>query len=316
MARTIYFNITFACNSMCIFCAADFYGNSFNRVPDLEKMDFRRILAQLGAQPGDHIIINGGEPTVHENFFDFLTIVKDFGAVPTLFTNGLNLSNSRFASRIAEFEPIDIRIPFFGATAHKHDFLTGQPGNFNKVCAGFANVVQLIEKGRDIQLSAKLLLSKATSAENPEIADLLMSSFDRCFYFSLNPLIISPKVMENRELLIESFSGMKADTETTIDYITASGFDIEMLLLPFCTLDKKYTALLPAVCQDLPDYYYFDPVCTEEGIEHAIPFKPCSDKCLSCLYNGVCRGFYSEYLKIFGTDEIHPIQPLPCDSGA
>jgi uncharacterized Fe-S cluster-containing radical SAM superfamily protein len=293
---------------MCIFCAANFSGNSLNKVPDLNKMDFQRILTQLCAEPGDHIIVNGGEPTVHDNFFDFLTIIKDFGAVPTLFTNGLNLNDSKFVRRIAEFEPIDIRIPFFGASPEKHDVLTGGRGNFNRTYAGFANVVQLIEEGRDIQLSAKLLLSKATSAENIEIAHLLMSRFEKSFYFSLNPLIISPKVMENKDLLIESFSGMKADTENTIDYITISGFDIEMLLLPFCVLDKKYTDLLLPECNAFPEYYYFDPQYSEENLEHAVPFQSCSEKCQPCVYNRMCRGFYPEYLEIFGTDEIKPVK--------
>jgi hypothetical protein len=40
------------------------------------------------------------------------------------------------------------------------------------------------------------------------------------------------KQIRYEESKVDSFSGMKANTETTIDYITASGFDIEMLLLP------------------------------------------------------------------------------------
>jgi len=308
MARTIYFNVTFACNSMCIFCAADFYGNSCNKISDLGKRDFRRILTQISAQPGDSVIINGGEPTVHEDFFGLLSILRDFGARPIVFTNGLNLSDSKLTRRIAEFAPIDIRIPFFGATAERHDFLTGRRGNFLRTWEGFTNVVKLIEEGCDIQLEAKLLLSKATSSENPEIAHSLMSTFDRCFYFSLNPLIISRKVMENRDLLIESFSGMKYDTEMTIDYITASGFDIEMQLLPFCILDRKHTALLPSAGMTLPDYYYFDPQCLDENLEHGVPRQFCSDKCRPCVYNGICLGFYPEYLEIFGADEMRPYE--------
>ena len=128
----------------------------------------------------------------------------------------------------------------------------------------------------------------------------------RAFYFSLNPLIISRKVMESKDLLVESFSGMKADTEATIDYITVSGFDLEVLLLPFCILERKHTTLLPPAGEVLPQHYYFDPQHSDECLEHAIPLQLCSDKCRPCAYSGICRGFYREYLEIFGTDEIRP----------
>jgi pyruvate-formate lyase-activating enzyme len=308
MDRTIYFNVTFACNSRCIFCAADFYGNSCNNIPDLGETDFRRILTKLSAQPGDSVIINGGEPTIHKDFFGLLTVLRDFGALPIVFTNGLNLSDIKLARRIAEFAPIDICIPFFGATAERHDFLTGRPGNFLRTWEGFTNVVKFIEEGCDIRLEAKLLLSKATSSENIEIAHSLMSNFDTCFHFSLNPLIISRKVIENSDLLIESFSGMKEETEMTIDYIVASGFDIEMQLLPFCTLDSKYTELLPSAGRTLPDYYYFDPKYLDEDLEHAVPRQFCSEECRPCVYNGICQGFYPEYLEIFGAGEIRPYE--------
>jgi uncharacterized Fe-S cluster-containing radical SAM superfamily protein len=302
----IYFNITFACNNLCIFCAANFYGNSLNKSPDLHTKDFKRILTQLGVQSGDYVVISGGEPTVHDDFFELLALVRDSGAQPILLTNGVTLSNKNLAKRIAKFHPIGICMPFVGATAERHDFLIGRPGNFRRTLEGFSNVIHLIGEGWDINLEARLLLSKATSAENIEIADLLVGSFERFFCFSLNRLIISRKVMENKDLLIESFSAMKLDTQATIDYITVSGFDVEVKGVPFCILDKRHESLLPALREDFGGSYYFDRRLGEQALATSVPTELCSNKCRPCLYKNTCRGFCREYLDIFGTDEIRP----------
>ena len=104
MARNHYFNITYRCNSNCSFCAADL------RVKDSKEMPvqvFESILDRLSIEPSDTVTINGGEPTVHPDFFGFLSAVKRKNAKITLFTNGRKFADTGFAKDVAFFSPID-----------------------------------------------------------------------------------------------------------------------------------------------------------------------------------------------------------------
>jgi uncharacterized protein len=307
MSKTLYFNITYSCNSFCVFCAANFYGSSVESRPQLDISDFKNILKQSDIQQGDNVIINGGEPTVHKDFFKFLSVVKEMGGYPILFTNGIKLNNKDFTAQLAEFEPMQIRIPFFGSDSEKHDSLTGRKGNFEKTLQGFSNIIELKEQGVNFDIDAKLLLSKATYQENPRIANFLMSKFPRLFYFSLNPLLIYKKVKENKDLLVESFSIMKPEIERTINLIIAKSFTVSLDLVPLCILDTKYAGLFPPIRHKPEENFYFDPNFTDRNFECPEAKKLSSRKCTPCLYKHTCHGFYPEYLDIFGLSEIKPI---------
>ena len=140
--RVFYFNITYACNSRCKFCAANHpILTDDNSQMTLEQ--FKEVLGQNQVGPGDRVIINGGEPTVHPDFLEFLDAVQDLNAKIDLFTNGKKLADEQFARKVMEHDNMHIRIPLFGGTAEAHDFLTGQKGNFNAVTGGIDNVYEL-----------------------------------------------------------------------------------------------------------------------------------------------------------------------------
>ena len=70
-----YFNITYRCNSRCMFCAADIPINSSCHEMQIE--DFRNELDKENVGENDRVIVNGGEPTLHKDFFLFLDELHD-----------------------------------------------------------------------------------------------------------------------------------------------------------------------------------------------------------------------------------------------
>ncbi|OQX63805.1 MAG: hypothetical protein B5M56_01790 [Desulfococcus sp. 4484_241] len=311
MAKTYYFNITYACNNNCVFCAANYYGKGSKPSSELKVPEFKSILKDLNIRPGDNIIINGGEPTVHKDFFSFIEVIQEMSGYPILFTNGVRLHDINFVRRLSELGPMRILVPFFSAAPEKHDRLTGRKGNFKKTIDGFANAITLKEKGAPFDLEAKLLLCGATYEDNPAIAETLMKQWPNLFYFSLNPLLMYKKVMENRDLLVASFSTMKPHIEKTIDVIRDNGFAVSVNLVPLCVMDRKYAELFPPLIFKPKEEYYFDPNFTEKNLQCPQVKRLSSRKCTPCLYKYTCHGFYPEYIDTFGVEEVRPITTNP-----
>ncbi len=320
MPETYYFNITYACNSCCIFCAANFQGGN-RRLADMQPAQFRFLLHEADVRAGDQVVINGGEPTVHPDFFEFLAALRERQAYPILFTNGVRLHEQAFTAKLAQYSPMNIRVPFFSARPQLHDRLTGRADNFAKTLAGFAQIVGMRSQGVPFEIEAKLLLCKATYLENRTTAALLTERFPNLFYFSINPLLIYDKVMRNKDRLVESFSRMREATESTIDLILSRHFLVSLDLLPFCVVAERHRALLPPLRNVPHRRWYFDPRSTTADPEARMTEQFCSEHCLPCLYCHTCKGFYPEYLELFGHAEVQPIvqehrgdQPLCCSA--
>ena len=67
MNRVIYFNITYKCNLDCVFC----FSNSTS--PNGKVMGLSAIfdsLLKLKPEKSDLIVLNGGEPTLHPEFYN------------------------------------------------------------------------------------------------------------------------------------------------------------------------------------------------------------------------------------------------------
>lgn len=323
MKRILYFNITYRCNSNCIFCAAD--TGADNGEEELSPEEFERVLAHQhievqdqvrsrvdGAQytseePGQSrigccVILNGGEPTVHRDFFKILQIARDYDTYIDLYTNGVKLHDRDFTTRLVGYAPMLIRIPFFGATAATHDRLTGYAGNLGRTIQGFANVIEM-QKEYDVQLEAKLLLSKATCSENRKIAELLTRTFPRTFCFSINPLLVSERVKRHAATLLERYSRLIEQTDDVVKFILDKGWRLSLSLLPYCVLPTEYHPLVfPHVDKVMKMHLYVDPYTSKEKEKQL-----CSEKCRSCSLREVCPGFPKNYVKFYGDDEVTPM---------
>jgi MoaA/NifB/PqqE/SkfB family radical SAM enzyme len=300
MPKISYFNITYRCNNDCIFCAAD-NGNGDNK-SELPVTQFENILTEQNICAGDRIIINGGEPTVHRNFFDILEKAKAKGGYIDIYTNGVKLSSIDFVKRLSMYAPMLVRIPIFSANADLHDKLTGRKGNLEKTIKGVGNIIEM-QKHANIKLEIKMLLSKATYKENIFIVDFFMNTFPDRFFFSINPLIISDRVERNSETLVTSLSAMMDETSLVIEAILKRNWNVSLGLLPFCVVPSKYHSLIPSFTpKEITEKLYADPHITQEQT-----LNLCSEKCRLCKYASVCPGFPEGHIKFLGDGEITPI---------
>lgn len=91
--RTLWLNIDHKCNLRCEWCYAKMtkYENHDMSTETVKK--YVDLAAELGT---DSVVLIGGEPTLHLEFFEIIRIIKTAGLKPRLVTNGINFSNKEF----------------------------------------------------------------------------------------------------------------------------------------------------------------------------------------------------------------------------
>ena len=296
--RIMYYNITYRCNSNCMFCAADYPLTHSQREMTLEEFD-RELKAQcVGVD--DRVIINGGEPTIHKDFLLFLDAVSRRGATIDLFTNGIRLQDKSFAEKIVARDRIHIRIPLFGAAANTHDRLTGHGGNFDATIRGIDNICPFLSEG--VSLEIKMLLSKATVIENERIYDLICTRWHNInIKVSLNPLLISDSVIRHKEMFIMPYDELVRSSEVLIRRIVADQQKFSIDLIPYCAFPDEELIALRRGNRQIDKQYYTDPD-TSIILQNARK----KGKCRQCKYVSVCNGFSSGYIRYFGEAAIKP----------
>lgn len=297
-----YFNITYRCNSNCIFCAANHPVWKDDSEMPLDEFTLRLRENKVG--PNDRVIVNGGEPTVHRNFWQILDLINDTGATIDLFSNGMIFSDENIAKRILSYENLHLRIPLFGSRAETHDYLTGGTGHFVKTTNGLDHLCAHIRGHATLEI--KLLMSKTTIDENEAIYEMCINRWAHpAVRISLNPLLISECVIQNKDIFIEDYSTMMVRSENLIRRAISDGVDFSVALVPYCSYPNNE---LLSMCRGRNcggKMYYASPGQTKK-IDRLDWRKPC----LKCKYVNECNGFSKNYIAYFGTDVMKPIESV------
>ena len=293
-----YFNITYKCNSNCLFCAAD--------IPlhyDKHEMTYDAICNELqknNVGAGDQVVINGGEPTLHPDFLRILQIINERQALIDLFSNGMHFSDELFVENVIRLKPINIRIPIFGSKASTHDYFTGVKGSFDKVIKGIENLCRHLEKNTYLEI--KLLLAKNLVKENIAILDMLKPLLNGPnVRLSLNPLLISDCVISHSDELIDSYTNMIFNSKELIDKSLDSNVNFSMSLIPFCTIGNEEYIKRLCIRKTIKHLRYYDKE-TSKNLDMSERKK----KCVGCKYIDACHGFPESYIKYYGDHEIVP----------
>lgn len=293
-----YFNITYRCNSNCIFCAANhplWQDNS-----EMTADEFKQILDERHVAAGDRVIVNGGEPTVHKEFWTILDTIDQRGATIDLFTNGIRLRDESFAKRLLKYDNLHIRIPLFGSTGELHDRLTGVPGNFEATTEALDHLIRNIRGHVTIEI--KLLMSKATIEDNERIYDLIRERWQHeAVRISLNPLLISECVIQQKDIMIDTYESMMQKSEALIRRALAEGVDFSVALVPYCTYPNEELLHMCRGRRCGGNMFYASP-----GYQKNINRMAWRNPCLQCKYVSECNGFSKNYVEYFGSGVMKP----------
>ncbi|MFC1777594.1 radical SAM/SPASM domain-containing protein [Pseudomonadota bacterium] len=130
---TVLVELTYACNLDCFFC----YNDRAIKGKPLSLEEYFRFMEDLRDMQVLNLVLTGGEPLAHPDFFKIGAKARELGFVVRIKSNGHALTH-RLASRLKrEVDPFGIDISLHGATAETHDRQTQVPGSFDRLMKNF-----------------------------------------------------------------------------------------------------------------------------------------------------------------------------------
>ena len=171
----VVWNITRRCNLRCIHCYSD--SEARNYPGELSFEQCRSVIDDLAAFDVPAVLLSGGEPLIHPQFFQIAAYARQRGLRLTLSTNG-TLIDRNAARRIKEigFAYVGISLDGIGET---HDYFRGRQGAFEKTVRAFRDCKAVGQK-----VGLRLTLSANTIRDLDRILDFIEAEeIDRvCLY--------------------------------------------------------------------------------------------------------------------------------------
>lgn len=151
--ENILFNVllelTYQCNLDCFFCYND---RSLQGKP-LDFWRYQELLKELAGLGVLNLVLSGGEPLAHPDFWKIGAVARDLGFVIRIKSNGHALRPDVARRLKDEVDPFIIDISLHGASAVVHDRQTRVPGSFQRL---MHNLEGLRKQGLRVKLNATL----------------------------------------------------------------------------------------------------------------------------------------------------------------
>ena len=130
--------LTYGCNNACPHCY-----NELNRfdMPSLSLADWFRVLDKLAEIGVPHLILTGGEPTLHPDLPAIIRHADALGLIVGMNTNGRRLSHAPTMAALAEAGLNHVQITLETHEAAIHDAMVGAPGAFAQTVRGIENAL-------------------------------------------------------------------------------------------------------------------------------------------------------------------------------
>jgi MoaA/NifB/PqqE/SkfB family radical SAM enzyme len=278
------------CNMACSFCFVDL------TAPDL---DYEILVREIEVQKErgiKHLILSGGEPTLHPRLPDLVRKARTLGIHSVeIQSNGVKAANLDYARELAEAGLTLVTVSLHSIDPKKSDEITRLPKAFHKTLQGMHNFREV-----GVQTQVACVITQLNYTELPEYVRFLREEFPEekghlsiCFAIA-QPIseLVSPWVLPR-------FSEIRPYFRNALDYSLETGVGFGGIIgqggYPPCMLDGelKYYELL------MEKIYRSD--------DHETQFYK-APRCKECSFDPYCVGVRRQYIDTYGDDEIKPFQ--------
>ena len=146
---TVLLELTYRCNLDCYFC----YNDLTLRGTPLSFDDYRTLIDDLAEIGVLNLILSGGEPLAHPDFFKIGAYARERGFLVRVKSNGHALRGALARKLIEEVDPFLIEISLHGSSADTHDQQTRVDGSFDRL---ISNLEELAGLGLRVKLNSTL----------------------------------------------------------------------------------------------------------------------------------------------------------------
>lgn len=223
--------LTYACNNACAHCYNE-EGRFGMASLDLEA--WQRVLDKLAALGVPHVILTGGEPTLHPDLLPLIRHAEGLGLMVGMNTNGRRLAQRPFAEALAEAGLDHVQVTLESSRAEVHNAMVGAAA-FEQTVAGIQNAL-----ASGLHALTNTTLTAANRDHALEIVDFVYGLGLRTF--AMNGMIyagggaVAPEAIPSEELAAllaavrdrAAALGMRFLWYTVTDYCRLSPLELEL----------------------------------------------------------------------------------------
>ncbi|MFW6014415.1 MAG: radical SAM protein, partial [Candidatus Nanoarchaeia archaeon] len=280
--------INLECNQDCVFCNTD--KNAQNLI--LNEDELYEKLKNLKERGVNYLIISGKEPTLSSSLTNYINYAKQLGYKKVeLQTNAITFSSSKNL-KIAQ----DITDVFISLHAHNDELstkITKTPGSFFRTIEGIKNLQK-----QNVKISINLVINSENYKELLQITkfihklnpDMLVFSFVAETYKTKDNPYIIPRLTDTIPYIKDA---LKYCEKKKINYRISGRCGV-----PICMLEEF---------KEQHDEYKGP----NTGLNTNDKLKP--NQCKKCTYYDSCSGLWQQYVSLYGSDEIIPIEKKMLD---
>ncbi|MBV9495648.1 MAG: radical SAM protein, partial [Acidobacteria bacterium] len=185
---TVLIELTYRCNLDCFFC----YNDLGLRGKPLTFEQYETFLRDLAAMNVLTLVLSGGEPLAHPDFFRIGKLARELGFVVRIKSNGHALRGELARRLRDEVDPFVTEVSLHGACAATHDRQTRVPGSF----------VRLVENLREmLALGLRVKVNSTLTRWNEDETEGMYALTDSLGLPLRFDLTVSPRDDGNREPL-------------------------------------------------------------------------------------------------------------------
>jgi MoaA/NifB/PqqE/SkfB family radical SAM enzyme len=185
---TALIELTYRCNLDCFFC----YNDLGLRGKPLTFEQYETFLRDLAAMNVLTVVLSGGEPLAHPDFFRIGALARELGFVVRVKSNGHALRGELARRLRDEVDPFVTEVSLHGACAETHDRQTRVPGSFDRLVE---NLREMLALGLRVKVNSTLT---RWNENETEAMYALVDSLGLPMRFDLT---VSPRDDGNREPL-------------------------------------------------------------------------------------------------------------------
>jgi uncharacterized radical SAM superfamily Fe-S cluster-containing enzyme len=198
-----FIEITTKCNMMCPVCYADAAAKGM----DMPLEEVYKILETIAREDKNtHVILIGGEPTIHKDFFKILEKLRELGLMKRAFiaTNAITIADKAFSKKVHDAGIKKFYLAFDGTDRESCKKIRGSYIAYDSVRKALQNIR---ENGK-----AWIILSftavRGVNLENiKEAIDFAMDNSDIVKRIMVSPEVFCGRVTEKEDLARERVTG-------------------------------------------------------------------------------------------------------------
>lgn len=309
---TLFFKITYFCNNACPFCLV--YTQRKKAIPDLTLNDIRKNLEYFSKKFRLHkIVITGGEPTIHPEFFKILKYLKSRRLPINLLTNAINFSQGKFLLRTKDL------IFFDNQQENIISFSLNEPPDLNESNIFKKRIKGIVNLAKIGKPTVGVITISRNNAKSLDKIVKFIVSLKEDYSFNLKSIELRmlflgkgymPEELE-KHVLPPSFNEIKPSLERALAYLNENKIKYNLRNLPLCYLRNPKAHENPGIKERMQiDVYIIDKEkqFNKASIHNGEKYFMSYPSCKNCLLRHRCGGIASRYINIHRYPRLKPIQ--------